>query len=411
MHDMRDLQSMVGVDTLQELQDRFSEVTGLAAVITDASGEPVTQTSRFSPLCHRIRATPVGLARCFASDAEGGQQAALAQKPCVYTCHAGLRDAGAPIVVDGQFVGSVLCGQVLPAPLNGEICREIAARLADTGITPDEVEQDLQSNCYMPEDRFQAAANLLYVLANSIVNLVASSLAQRRLAEETRIRMGMEKSLKESQLRVLQSQINPHFLFNTLNTVARMALFEGAHKTEELAYRMTRILRFSLSRIDRMVTLGQELDNVKDYLEIQQTRFGSRLRFKFDLDPEIMQARIPILTVQPLVENAVVRGLEPLPEGGEVSVLVWRDGDLAVVEVIDDGIGLAHRDGNAMLYGHEARNGEGHTTGLGVPNVHQRLQHAFGSRYGLRFLPMTRGTRVRVAIPLAPTHGGIDNGV
>lgn len=402
--------NVVGIGTLQEIQNRFSEVTGLAAIIADSSGKGLTQASHFSDLCRRIRKSPLGRQRCFDCDNALGRQAADTRKPCMHYCHSGLLDVAAPIVVNNEYVGSVLCGQVLFEPPGAEKRREIAARVADLGITPQEVDRGLESVTVMSEDRLQAAANLLHVLANSIVSLVVSLQVQHRLSEETRARMELEKSLKDMELRVLQSQVNPHFLFNTLNTLARMALFESATKTEELAYRMTRILRFTLSRMDQLILLKEELVRVEDYLHLQRARFGQRIRFFFDVNPAVEDVRIPILTVQPLVENAVVRGLEPLADGGEVHISACAEGNDAIIDVEDTGVGLDPSVGNGLLLRTLPPSGTGHTTGLGIPNVHQRLQHYFGSRYGLTFLPVAQGTRVRIRVPRAGVAGGVEVG-
>ncbi len=401
------LWDMIDVNTLQEIQSRFAEATGLAAIIADSHGRALTQASHFCELCRNIRATALGRQRCFDSDADAGREAARTRKPHIHYCHAGLLDVAAPIVVNDEYAGSVLCGQVLLDRPDAAKRRAIAAQLGDLGVSPEVVDKGLDNITVMPAPRLKAAADLLYILANYIVNLVVSLQTQRRLSEESRARMELEKNLKEMELRVLQSQVNPHFLFNALNTVARMALFEDAVHTQELVFRMTRILRFSLSRIDQLVPLREELTHVEDYLHIQKARFGERIRSRFEISPQVMDVPIPILTVQPIVENAVVRGLEPLVEGGEVAIRAWVDGDDAVVEVLDNGTGLDPARGNFLLSQAAAPSSGGHTTGLGIPNVHQRLQHYFGRHYGLAFLPVARGTLVRIRVPLGAAVGGM----
>ena len=108
-----ELWKMLDMEVLQQIQDRFAEVTGLGAIIADSQGRAVTRASCFSELCRRVRATPEGERRCFASDAAVGMQAVRTGRPCSHFCHAGLLDTAAPIVVNGTYVGSVLCGQIL----------------------------------------------------------------------------------------------------------------------------------------------------------------------------------------------------------------------------------------------------------------------------------------------------------
>ncbi|HYF75916.1 MAG TPA: PocR ligand-binding domain-containing protein [Symbiobacteriaceae bacterium] len=402
-----ELWGLIHVETLQEIQDRFSEATGLGAIIADSVGRPLTQASCFSDMCKRIRSTVIGLERCFDSDARVGRESLRTGRPATHYCHAGLVDVATPIVVNGTYVGSALCGQVLLEPLDQERRSAMARNLVALGIDPAEADTLLDKINIMSPERFKASAELLRILANYIVNQVVSYQTQRRLAEESRARVELEKNLKEMELRVLQSQVNPHFLFNALNTVARMALFEEAAATQDLVYRLTRILRFNLSRIDKLIPLRDELSHVENYLHIQQVRFGERVRFRFSVDAEVLGVLIPILTVQPLVENAVVRGLEPLPEGGEVAVRAWSEAETAVIEVTDDGTGIDEAQLSHLLSTAVPSGGGGHTTGLGIPNVHQRLQHYFGSKYGLTFLKAPRGTCVQIRVPMGGAAGGV----
>jgi len=395
-----ELWKMLDMEVLQQIQDRFAEVTGLGAIIADSQGRAVTRASCFSELCRRVRATPEGERRCFASDAAVGMQAVRTGRPCSHFCHAGLLDTAAPIVVNGTYVGSVLCGQILVEEPDRGKRLSMARRLQEVGLSPEDIEYVLDHVMVMPLERLRAASDLLHVLANYIVNEVVTQQTERRLAEERQARAELERSLREMELRVLHSQVNPHFLFNALNTVARMALFEDAPKTQDLVIRMSRILRRSLSRVDQLVPLEEELGMVEDYLCIQRARFGDRIRSRIEVTAQALKAKLPTFTVQALVENAVVRGLEPLVEGGEVVIRGWVEGSDVVVEIQDTGVGLDPTRGNRYRFEGAGHPTEGHTTGLGIFNVHQRLQHQFGETYGLIYLPVAKGTRVQIRAPL-----------
>lgn len=404
----KEIWEMLDMETLQQIQDRFSEVTGLGAIMADSQGRPVTRASCFSALCRQVRATSEGQRRCFASDAAVGLQAVRTGRPCSHFCHAGLLDTAAPLVVNGTYVGSVLCGQILVEEPDRGKRLSMVRRLKEVGLSQEEIDYVLSQVPVMSLEKFRAACDLLHVLANYIVNEVASQQTERRLAEERQARAELERSLREMELRVLHSQVNPHFLFNALNTVARMALFENAPKTQDLVMRMSRILRRSLSRVDQMVPLDEELGMVDDYLCIQRARFGDRIRSRIDAEEEVLKAKLPTFSVQALVENAVVRGLEPLVEGGEVVIRAWAEGDDLVVEIQDNGVGLDPALGNRYRVEGAGHPTEGHTTGLGIFNVHQRLQYQFGDRYGLTYLPVERGTRVQIRAPLVMEGSGMD---
>lgn len=145
----------------------------------------------------------------------------------------------------------------------------------------------------------------------------------KNLIEEMSIKAQLEKDLrdhklllKESELRSLQNQINPHFLFNTLNMLAKKAYLEGAEETSELIASVSGLLRYNLRSLKGMVTLREELHVIQEYLIIQKARFGSRVGYELKLDESCFTVPIPCMTLQPFVENAIIHAIEPLEQGG-----------------------------------------------------------------------------------------------
>lgn len=222
---------------------------------------------------------------------------------------------------------------------------------------------------------------------------------QARLIEEIKIRTELEEALKFMELKALQSQVNPHFLFNTLTTMAGLALFEGAEETNALLQALSRLLRYSLRRIGQSVNMSEELSNVKDYLAIQRVRFGERILITISVEDDVLPAQIPVLTLQPLVENAIIHGLESREEG-HLSLIGYKQGDFVTLEVIDNGTGI-HPERLAQIRNSSVDlSGRGHTTGIGLDNVHKRLQHFFGSTCELHIdSELGQGTCVALTIP------------
>jgi len=245
------------------------------------------------------------------------------------------------------------------------------------------------------------------LLADCLVERVRSILLERqlhqaqvRLIEEIKAHTDLEEALKFMELKALQSQVNPHFLFNTLSTIAGLSIFESAVKTTELVQSLSRLLRYSLRSIGQMVALSEELAYVNDYLAIQKARFGDRIAVETDISPHIGAAQVPVLTLQPIVENAIIHGLEAKMDG-QLRLEARADGDRVVIMVIDNGVGI---DPVRLAEIQELRagmSGRSHTTGLGFANVHKRLQHFFGTSYGLQLESTPgQGTRVTIALPL-----------
>ncbi len=179
--------------------------------------------------------------------------------------------------------------------------------------------------------------------------------------------------LQESQFRNLQSQINPHFLFNTLNTLSKKAYLEGSHETSDLLVNVAGLLRYSLKQMDRSVTLREELHVVSQYMEIQKARLTDRLTLHKEIDESCLDVKIPTLTIQPLVENAVTHGIEPKVEGGNVWIRIKDNGDSVIVEIEDDGLGMEQEEMEQILaerYVNESDN----SNGIGFINVVKRLR-------------------------------------
>jgi signal transduction histidine kinase len=206
----------------------------------------------------------------------------------------------------------------------------------------------------------------------------------RRELEKTRAK----RELERARFRLLQAQINPHFLFNTLNTISRTALFEHADTTVDLIEKLSQIFRYSLEYRDD-VRLGEELQFIERYLAIQKARFGERVRSSVSCPDELLDVRIPPLIIQPFVENAIIHGLEPLEEGGELMVRVFPEQARIVITVTDTGVGMD---------GASASGDSGH---IGMKNVHERIHLYYRglARVSVGPGPLEKGTSVQIFLP------------
>lgn len=232
---------------------------------------------------------------------------------------------------------------------------------------------------------------------------------ERRLQAEELENLQIHSLLREVELRALQSQVNPHFLFNTLNMVAKTALIEGAEQTRELMETVADLLRYSLRDMNRPVTLGAELAQVERYMTIQGQRFGERTRFIMDVaDEDVLGCSLPCLTLQPLVENALIHGIGKREQGGTVALGVRRDDDRVIITIADDGDGMKPERLAALNQGGPApaEGLGGHTTGLGVHNVRRRLELFYQGDAGLTVSSRPgAGTTVTINMPVSPKGG------
>ncbi|KGG80530.1 hypothetical protein Y919_05705 [Caloranaerobacter azorensis H53214] len=188
----------------------------------------------------------------------------------------------------------------------------------------------------------------------------------RFLLDEIKKKAELEK---EAQFLALQSQINPHFLFNTLNVIAKMSLLEGGEKTCDLIESLSDMLRYNLRKIDSSVMIYEELKNIEEYVKIQRTRFLDRIDFYKDVDENVLKYYIPALTIQPLVENAFIHGLEGKEDKGIIELLIKDEDEFIRIEVRDNGKGFD--------FDKNTEETKGHTTGIGLKNVRERLNIFF----------------------------------
>lgn len=208
--------------------------------------------------------------------------------------------------------------------------------------------------------------------------------------------------LKESQLRGLQSQINPHFLFNTLNTLSKKAYLDGAEETSDLLVSVAGLLRYNLKRVDSSVTLFEEVLVLNQYMEIQKARFTDRLQYQSSIDESCLHVEMPGLTLQPIIENAVIHAIEPEEDGGIIWFRIKRKGKWIVIEIEDSGKGISRKKIELLLKGDITPN-EGHSTGIGFQNVVKRLQLFYGVE-GLVTIESKEGKGTKVIIQIPETR-------
>jgi sensor histidine kinase YesM len=209
-----------------------------------------------------------------------------------------------------------------------------------------------------------------------------------------------DRLVKQLELQALQSQMNPHFLFNTLNVLSKLALLEGAERTSDLTVSMSNMLRYNLRKLDQPVTLRDEVAHVQEYFAIQQARFRDRVRFELDIEEAALQVALPPLTLQPLVENAFLHGLEGMERGAILRLDIRQVRDGVRVELSDNGSGMSEAVRQALLR-MEAEPERRHSTGLGTRNVFKRLQLYYG-RTDLVDIDSEpgQGTRIRMLLPI-----------
>jgi LytS/YehU family sensor histidine kinase len=197
----------------------------------------------------------------------------------------------------------------------------------------------------------------------------------------------LETQLLEAQMMALRQQLQPHFLFNTLHAISTL-MHRDVSAADRTLMLLSDLLRLTLENVGRQeIELKAELDFLSKYLEIEQTRFVDRLVVRFDIEPDTLDALVPTLLLQPLVENAIKHGIAKKAGPGHVDIRARRDHDKLWIEVRDDGLGLSETALTALQ------------KGIGVSTTRARLQHQYGADFRFEFHRLEQGVAVVVAVP------------
>lgn len=210
-----------------------------------------------------------------------------------------------------------------------------------------------------------------------------------------------QKQKRKSELRALQAQINPHFLYNTLDSIIWMAEGRKNREVVLMTSALARLLRQSISSENELVSIGQEIDYVKNYLAIQKMRYKDKLEYEIEMDPALAGVQIIKLVLQPLVENSIYHGLKYKEGMGHLWIRGYKDDTRVYIEIKDDGVGMEKEVQEHIFDQHKV---DRNRNSMGVYNVQQRLQLYYGDDYGITYHSIpSRGTTATVTIPL---YGG-----
>ncbi|TDG00264.1 cache domain-containing sensor histidine kinase [Paenibacillus piri] len=203
---------------------------------------------------------------------------------------------------------------------------------------------------------------------------------------------------KETELKVLRAQINPHFLYNTLDIINWKLIINEQKETSQLVRALTGILRYNIDENDKPVCIREEITQIMNYLKIQQSRFDEAIELKVDIDPQLSELKISKFILQPIVENCVIHGFK-LMSHGTIVIKGYLQGGFLLIEVIDNGHGMS-ADAINQLTSH-LESSKDNSTGIGIHNVSERIKLYYGDPHNLRFeSSLNEGTTVRLTLPV-----------
>jgi len=390
-------------DKMMQIVESFNKATDITIGINDNLGFPIFEHDYFNGFCKYIRSTEKGLRRCIESNATIGFHSANKGQIAISPCHTGALLMAMPIIVEDLFLGSITCCQLHLQTPNEKAIEKMLAATKDLGYNSEKLVKLFKDIKVITHEKCTAVSNLIQLVVNYITELIYRSKKQEgHLMEkiddilEAKTKTELENSLRLAKLKNLQAQIQPHFLFNTLNTLSGLITLKQNEKALDVVYSISEIMRYNLDRAGELVTLKEELRNVENYLHIKKIRFGNRLDYKFNIEKGLMEIELPYLTLQPLVENACNHGIEPKPGNGYILITGKSIEDRIEIVVEDNGLGMPEELIESFPECVEEMNKR---NCIGLINVHSRLQLCFGLGFGVK-LARTRGkTQVKLILP------------
>ena len=233
---------------------------------------------------------------------------------------------------------------------------------------------------------------------NQMKHAMAQQLTTQQALHREEVRnLALEKDLEHTRLEVLKSQVNPHFLFNTLNMISCMARLEDASTTDQMIVHLGSLFRHNLRTKRQQITLEEELDGLEDYIYLQQMRFNGRITVEKSIRVQPAPVRVPSFMLQPVVENAYSHGLKSCEEGGRILLRAWMRGSVLVLTVADNGRGMTAEELDAL----QARIAQSEQTGrsIGLGNISRRIGMLYPGGKMQVYSRAGRGTVVRFEIP------------
>lgn len=386
------LKNIIDVKDFQKIQEDISKATGVAILTTDYKGKPFTKHSCCTEFCKIIRSDKNFTHLCEKCDSMGGLEAARCGKPYIYKCHMGLVDFAIPIIVEDQYLGLLMGGQILVEEENSNLENIVPIHHS---IEEHKLKSAYKNLTVMSLNKIQSIAEMLFHISNYIIGEALFKMSQEEIDEKDKDvkrskfkQIELERELEKSTLKSLECITSQRFIFNILNSACSLAIIEDAPNTREVLFKLSNMIRFSYEKSNKVVTIEEELKYILDYLSLQKIRFSKRLDFSINMDDRYKSIKIPFMMIYPFVENAITHGLKSKDKGAFINISLLENDEFIVVSIKDNGIGIEED----LL---ENINMNKKINGNGISNVKERMNKFYRYNYKIDIKSeINKGTEV-----------------
>lgn len=401
------IKDILSEEVREQIQESFALATGFGVVFTDPHGNHIGSGSNFCKLCMAINEDEIERASCVQSNKHAIRLGLQMNQPSIYICHAGMVNIEIPLQVDDKLVGAITAGQVLAEDASAFPSDEQMNYLRLREIEP--YSAYYQEIPTLSNKQIFAAAAALENIAKYITGTYKSEqMSKEMLKREKQLfavqlaEQALQQQLAEARFAALQKQITPHFMHNILSSVSRLIDLGEPEKSRLMLDSFSSMLRYHYGMKSSIVTLADEIAYIKEYLQIQSIRFEDRIKHNIEIDPQLLDLKIPIFSLQPFVENAIEHGLLVLEDGGTIHLRINKIHDYACIRIHDNGIGIKP-DTLSQIRDQQRRMTSAGSNGFGIVNSSQRLILFFGAKH-VHFHILSqphRGTEIMIDIDLS----------
>ncbi|MBS3969403.1 MAG: histidine kinase [Clostridia bacterium] len=393
---------------LNAIADKFAQSVKLAVTLVDSNGVFLAEPKSFPDFCtlcikQKMLYIKQKTGDCVLCNVNGEKRG---KELVVFKCKFKVYSIQSPIIANNRLLGYLGCGYGrVETPTDAD---ELLLKNSFSRRDYPLVHKAYVNLSIINRNHLKAVAETLSLVGVSLVQMIIDSARSKQvsayklsLAKEEQRKAELESSLNEVRLKFLESQVNPHFLFNTLNTIAQTSFMEGATTASNLTYALSNLLRRSLGKTQSLISIEEEIEQINDYLLIQKTRFPSKFTVKIDVKEEVLSTKVPNMTLMVLVENAILHGFSNIRRHGVLNIKGYIKNNRVIIDVIDNGAGVGDEVINEVkeLTDHNF-NLISPMKGIGLKNIYKRLEYYYGEKFSFRLERLNKGgTKATIELP------------
>ena len=395
----RDVLTLFGREKLEGIQRALSKTTRLGFVTVDYRGEPITEETSFSRFCQTVRKDRIRCMRCKMSDAFGASQAAVMHKPCVYFCPCGFLEVAIPIVINGQFLGGFIGGQIRCTDAPDSVSR--LSKILPLGDGVEEIEdakEMIDEMVEYPFEKFMDIANMVFM----VVGLLGEN--QISLHERDRVYFSEKKQLKkkneklrkdlkqrEAQIMDLEASLEMSSVLEMMNSLMNLTVIEDAPRTAQMLKVFIDYTKYSMAKKGTFVRMKNAVDQIDRYLELQKMRFGEKFDYEIHITKRLDMQRVPAGVLLPFVKE-IANGVALQKGSGKVMIRGDVDDGICHVAICDTGKSLTDAELKNYSDGFRELGGRGAVLS-GIENARIKLKNIFGDQFSITESRGDKGNR------------------